>query len=190
MTDDTLATRISTNTTKPVPSIGDKVIDKWGHTFGTIVNVYLESDEIVIAVFKGPYVTISQSQIISYSNGVWSMLWDIDIDDAVEIETEEVQVNPVPAPTQPSIQDTLNERGSRYGAFNSHAEITQAFKSVMAGGETNWASLTASQKEALEMIAHKIGRILNGDPNYADSWVDIAGYAQLVVNELESKSKK
>ena len=35
------------------------------------------------------------------------------------------------------------------------------------------------------MIAHKIGRILNGDPNYADSWVDIAGYAQLVANELE-----
>jgi hypothetical protein len=42
------------------------------------------------------------------------------------------------------------------------------------------------QREALDMIAHKIGRILNGDPNYADSWVDIAGYAKLVADRLES----
>jgi hypothetical protein len=34
------------------------------------------------------------------------------------------------------------------------------------------------------MICHKIARILNGDPNYADSWVDIAGYAQLVADRL------
>ena len=33
--------------------------------------------------------------------------------------------------------------------------------------------------EALEMIAHKIARILSGDADYADNWVDIAGYAQL-----------
>ena len=49
----------------------------------------------------------------------------------------------------------------------------------------NWKQMQAFQREALEMIQHKIARIINGDPNYADSWVDIAGYAQLVVNELE-----
>ena len=37
------------------------------------------------------------------------------------------------------------------------------------------------------MILHKIGRILNGDPNYADSWHDIAGYAKLVEDELSGK---
>ncbi len=37
------------------------------------------------------------------------------------------------------------------------------------------------------MIFHKIARIINGDPNYADSWVDIAGYATLVANRLENK---
>lgn len=41
------------------------------------------------------------------------------------------------------------------------------------------------QVEALEMIAHKIGRIINGDPNYADSWHDIAGYAKLVADRLD-----
>lgn len=39
------------------------------------------------------------------------------------------------------------------------------------------------------MIFHKIARILNGDPNYADSWVDIAGYAKLVADELEGNAK-
>ena len=36
------------------------------------------------------------------------------------------------------------------------------------------------------MIAHKLGRIVNGDPNYADSWDDIAGYAKLVSDELSA----
>jgi len=37
------------------------------------------------------------------------------------------------------------------------------------------------------MNAHKIGRILNGDPNWSDSWHDIAGYAQLVANRLNGR---
>jgi hypothetical protein len=45
-------------------------------------------------------------------------------------------------------------------------------------------ALAADQQEALDMICHKIGRIVNGDPNYADSWVDIAGYATLVADRL------
>jgi len=48
----------------------------------------------------------------------------------------------------------------------------------------DWHELDADQQEALEMIAHKIARILNGDPNYVDSWVDIAGYAKLVADRL------
>ena len=43
-----------------------------------------------------------------------------------------------------------------------------------------WAKLTDPQKEALEMIAHKIGRILAGRPAFRDQWDDIAGYAKLV----------
>lgn len=85
-----------------------------------------------------------------------------------------------------NIQDTLNERGNRYGAFTSHADITQKIKHVMSDTQ-NWDDLSNDKREALEMIAHKIGRILNGDPNYDDSWVDIAGYAQLVVNAIKDQ---
>lgn len=78
---------------------------------------------------------------------------------------------------------TLVERGSRYGPFTGHARITQDLKHIMQ--TTNgWKKLSSDQKESLEMIAHKIGRILNGDPNYDDSWVDIAGYAKLVGDRL------
>ena len=86
------------------------------------------------------------------------------------------------------INTTLAERGTRYGAFSGHAKVTQALKRVMADAlaERN-KTLTDSQWESLEMIAHKIGRIVNGDPNYDDSWRDIAGYAQLVVDELNGK---
>jgi hypothetical protein len=48
----------------------------------------------------------------------------------------------------------------------------------------NWESLRPDQKEALEMIQHKIARILNGDPDYVDSWTDIAGYSTLVADRL------
>ena len=48
----------------------------------------------------------------------------------------------------------------------------------------NWETLSDDKKEALEMTALKIGRILNGDPEYADSWHDIAGYAKLVEDTL------
>jgi len=88
------------------------------------------------------------------------------------------------------IHATLAERGSRYGAFEDHATISQGIK--IAYGlhhKSNWhGKLAYDQREALEMFAHKIARILNGDPNYADSWVDIAGYATLVADRLAKEA--
>jgi hypothetical protein len=87
----------------------------------------------------------------------------------------------------------LIERGNRYGKFTGHALITQDLKGSMRSyfkdGGYPWESLAPDQREALEMIAHKIGRILNGDPDYADSWIDIAGYAKLVADRLEGTAR-
>lgn len=82
-----------------------------------------------------------------------------------------------------NITQTLTERGTRYGKFKDHAVISQSLKDVMRLTD-GWDRLACDQIEALEMIAHKVARILNGDPNYADSWVDIAGYAKLVADRL------
>lgn len=98
-----------------------------------------------------------------------------DIDGAVAIE-------------YPGVEELITERGSRYGKFKDGAEIMQSLKDTMRDVD-GWNNLTASQKEALDMIQHKIGRILNGDPTYDDSWKDIAGYATLIVNELNGEVK-
>jgi hypothetical protein len=87
-----------------------------------------------------------------------------------------------------NIAETLKDRTAKYGPFTGHAEVTQELKSVIrrrlaAEGKV----LAFDQQEALDMIVHKIGRIVNGDPNYADSWVDIAGYAKLVADRLEGQ---
>lgn len=87
-----------------------------------------------------------------------------------------------------TIDTTLNERGKRYGEYPNHAKITQALKDVMRA-EPKWRELAPHQKETLEMIAHKIGRILNGDPNYHDSWHDITGYSKLSADELLAPGK-
>lgn len=99
----------------------------------------------------------------------------------------QTSTEPRDLPAAPSIDAALTERGSRYGRFVDHAEVTQRLKSVMFDHATSHGvTLAPDQREALEMIAHKIGRIVNGDPDYADSWVDVAGYAKLVADRLST----
>lgn len=83
------------------------------------------------------------------------------------------------------INDVLKEREGAYGNFNTQALIAQRLKSIIHESE-----LSPGQREALEMIVVKVSRILNGDPNHIDSWRDIAGYAQLVVNKLEEEARR
>lgn len=84
----------------------------------------------------------------------------------------------------PEVKEILNERQGSHGDFTDNAAIMQALKEVIRQG-INWADrLTPVQREALEMIAHKIGRILTGNPNVHDHWDDIAGYATLVSQRI------
>ena len=63
-----------------------------------------------------------------------------------------------------NINNILDERGSRYGDFSSNATTTQLIKQAINLGDTT-DKLSFYQREALEMIAHKISRIVNGDGN-------------------------
>lgn len=92
----------------------------------------------------------------------------------------------------------LEERGSRYGDFKTHAEITVELKDAFSRAiwrrcdnvEDYDNLFPPYMQEAVDMIMHKLGRIANGDPFYDDSWIDIAGYAQLVVDELRKGTKE
>lgn len=106
-----------------------------------------------------------------------------------------------------NVQETLNERANTHGSFMDNGLIMQALKNCMRNFGRNWphavsmndqdhctisnipnpenrTALSSAQAEALEMIQHKIGRILSGNPNEPDHWRDIAGYATLVENIL------
>ena len=82
-----------------------------------------------------------------------------------------------------SVNKTLEERGSRYGQFADHARIAQGVQDVMRAAP-KWNDLDPDMKQALTVIADKIGRILNGDPFYVDNWHDIQGYAKLIEDRI------
>lgn len=77
-------------------------------------------------------------------------------------------------------EDLLAERATTHGDYGNHARITQNLKVTLYSHYTD--KHTVAAREALEMIAHKIGRILAGDPDFRDHWDDIAGYAKLVAD--------
>lgn len=96
-------------------------------------------------------------------------------------------ISPGPLVFRPAgIEATLAERGKRYGEFYDHAVIAQAIQDAMRAAPS-WEVMAADQKQALSVIADKIARILNGDPDYLDNWHDIIGYARLVEKRLQER---
>ena len=94
----------------------------------------------------------------------------------------------MPKQRSDTVTTILEERGKQYGAFIDHSKIAQGLKDIMRA-TPGWSRLAPDQKESLELIQHKIARILNGDPTYLDSWVDCGGYIRLVTDRLERDAK-
>ena len=88
-----------------------------------------------------------------------------------------------------SIEKTLKQRGSIYGAFADNAETSQILKQTMRQAK-NWNELSYAQQEALEMVQHKISRMLNGNHNYQDNVIDILGYTELMFKDMKAKNGK
>lgn len=84
------------------------------------------------------------------------------------------------------VKKVLEERGNRYGDFTDVARTTiEVQREIIYKGHIT----KEYQIAAIQMIASKLARIANGDPDYADNWIDIAGYAQLVVDELMAQQE-
>jgi len=92
------------------------------------------------------------------------------------------------------IDKILEERGSRYGEYAKVAVVSQDIKAAIHEG------IIASGKEetdipdyiweSTDMIANKLARAVSGDCMYEDNWIDIIGYAQLVLNEIKEVKEK
>jgi transposase-like protein len=86
------------------------------------------------------------------------------------------------------VDATLDARAVEYGKFIEGAEVMQMLKRVVQAALNNRDKVLAhDQAEAMDMIIHKIGRIVNGNPDVVDHWLDIAGYAKLVADRLEGR---
>lgn len=79
---------------------------------------------------------------------------------------------------QADIRATLDERARTHGDYNRHAAVTQMLKQIMRAAP-KWGELKYHEQETLDMVAHKISRILTGDPHFHDHWHDAAGYFTL-----------
>ena len=96
-----------------------------------------------------------------------------------EVEAEETDID-----------ETLDARAQDYGKFKDSAALMQGIKRLLADHALRHNKTFADdQWEALEMIVHKIGRIVNGNPDKVDHWVDIAGYAKLIADRLQGNAR-
>ena len=85
------------------------------------------------------------------------------------------------------VGDILEERAKVHGDFKLQATISQELKTTVRHAGR---PLCSTQREAVEMILHKIARIVAGSPFHRDHWDDIAGYATLVSNEIGAKDEE
>lgn len=74
----------------------------------------------------------------------------------------------------------LKERETTHGDFMLTAITSQGIKCALRSA-TNWNLLTYPQKEALDNIAQKMSRIVEGNSDTLDHWKDIQGYAELAI---------
>ena len=89
-----------------------------------------------------------------------------------------------------NVDQVLDSRAKDYGKFIEGAEIMQMLKRLVHNYiEQRGTPLAFDQREAIDMIIHKLGRIINGNPDKVDHWVDIAGYATLVADRLEGNAR-
>lgn len=101
----------------------------------------------------------------------------------VEVPASVGNQHQMTAPADQAVQQLLATRRTTHGEFRENALITQRIKDVLHDA-TRWTLLGSFQKEALDMIAHKMGRIVAGNPDFHDHWDDIAGYARLVSDRI------
>jgi hypothetical protein len=81
------------------------------------------------------------------------------------------------------IQTIIVDRSKTHGNWERNAAASQAIKKVFVAHSCQAGiCLESNHREALDMIALKLSRIITGDPDFRDHWDDIAGYAKLVAD--------
>ena len=85
-----------------------------------------------------------------------------------------------------TVAEVLKARSQRYGPYKVHAAAEQAIKRAMQS-QPGWQNLNDVQQSVLDMVVHKIARILNGSADHADNWIDIAGYSKQTKENISNR---
>jgi hypothetical protein len=80
----------------------------------------------------------------------------------------------------------LNTRQTTHGSFADNARNGQFLRDFYRSQPT-WKAMDPIHKEALDMIACKLSRIMSGQAAFDDHWKDIAGYATLALEACKSE---
>lgn len=164
----------------------------WAHILHTKKNVEMcdaqePSKSLAVELFKKSVEVLFPSPTNALEELKQELRSGIELAAIGTLPTKGLDMN---KPTD--VQSTLSTRANTHGDFIENGRIMQHLKDVVRGG-ANWNPLaknsnplTEYQREALDMICHKMGRILSGNPNEPDHWHDIAGYATLVENILKT----
>ena len=137
---------------------------------------------------------ITQRMDASY-NYAWTLQKELATEKAAAKAAKETIIEPKPEPEveakkEEEVNTVLDERESQYGSFMQSSDTAIKIKGAMHNAiARNDLHLYPDQLMSLDMIAVKISRIVNGNPAHRDSWLDIAGYAMLVADRLQGKTR-
>lgn len=91
------------------------------------------------------------------------------------------------APISPlTTEEIMEQRGEIYGSYTKICQIAESIETSLRSGES-WPMLRPEQKQSLKMMAHKMARVVCGNTQYRDNWLDMSGYAELVVKEIDRR---
>lgn len=84
---------------------------------------------------------------------------------------------------------TPRRRLKSHGDFAESARISQGIKALLRSGR-RWARMSAAKREAAEMEAFKLARIVSGDPDHRDHWRDVSGYGHLGERDCKARRRQ
>ena len=83
-----------------------------------------------------------------------------------------------------NIDSILSTRETTHGSYVEQSTTSQTLKRLCEQAR-NWDQMPCYMRESIHLIQQKVARIICGDPFERDHWVDIMGYAALVLRELD-----
>jgi hypothetical protein len=150
-----------------------------------------KASAVMVLLKKGYSVKEIKERISVSDSYIWAVKKQMAAGVEAEVETTvEEKIEPKHEPEVSVVDKVLDARADQYGSFMQGADIAVRIKGIMHNAIARKdMHLFPDQLLALDMIAVKISRIVNGNASHRDSWLDIAGYAKLVADRLGGISR-